>query len=234
MYNVLGSGNPYVNMFCEEIYTEGEPTGNYRAFYDFYKPGNDLPEVGLYYKFMPKVDGKLKVQVWANKGNRNTYLINGETKEVVAYSAEGYVNGQKINTDVPVMDETTGEQKLDNDGNPVWEQILKFFTAEEIAARHAEAKVVEGVDTAPYVIDTGGQPFWGWITFDVTAGSSYWLFQDSSQVGFGGFEFSGSTGISIVKSANEVAAPRYNLAGQKVSNDYKGVVIQNGHKFMVK
>lgn len=234
MYNVLGSGNPYVNMFCEEIYTEGEPTGNYRAFYDFYKPGNDLPEVGLYYKFMPKVDGKLKVQVWANKGNRNTYLINGETKEAVAYSAEGYVNGQKINTDVPVMDETTGEQKLDNDGNPVWEQILKFFTAEEIAARHAEAKVVEGVDTAPYVIDTGGQPFWGWITFDVTAGSSYWLFQDSSQVGFGGFEFSGSTGISNVKSANEVAAPRYNLAGQKVSNDYKGVVIQNGHKFMVK
>ena len=81
---------------------------------------------------MPKVDGKLKVQVWANKGNRNTYLINGETKEAVAYSAEGYVNGQKINTDVPVMDETTGEQKLDNDGNPVWEQILKFFTAEDV------------------------------------------------------------------------------------------------------
>ena len=234
LYNVLGTGNPYVDMFCEEIVTDGEHTGKYRAFYNFYKPGNDLPEVGLYYKFTPDRDGQLKVQVWANKGNRNTYLINGETLEAVPYSAEGYVNGQKDNTDIPEIDEETGQQKVDNDGNPVWKQILHFFTAEEIAARHAEAKVVDGVDTAPYVIDTGGQPFWGWITFDVTANSTYWLFQDSSQVGFGGFEFVASAGISNVKAADNAAAVRYNLAGQKVSEGYKGVVIQNGRKIMQK
>ena len=234
MYNVLGTGNPYVDMFCEEIYTDGEPTGKYRAFYNFYKPGMDMPEVGLYYKFMPDRDGQLKVQIWANKGNRNTYLINGETKEAVSYTAEGYVNGQKENTDIPEIDEEKGEQKLDNEGNPVFKQILKFFTAEEIAARHAEAKVVDGVDTAPYVIDTGGQPFWGWITFDVTANNTYWLFQDSSQVGFGGFEFVASAGINNVTTVNNAAAPRYNLAGQKVSQDYKGLVMQNGRKFMQK
>lgn len=230
MYNILGTGNPYVKMMCEEIVTDGEHTGTYRAFYDFYKPGNTMPLVGLYYKFTPEKDGKLKVQVWANKGNRNTYLINGETLEAVAYSAEGYVNGQKDNTDIPEIDEETGQQKLDNDGNPVWKQILHFFTAEEIAARHAEAKG----DTAPYVIDTGAQPFWGWITFDVTANNTYWLFQDSSQIGFGGFEFTVSAGISNVKTANEAAATRYNLAGQKVSENYKGIVLQNGRKFIVK
>lgn len=234
MYNVLGTGNPYVKMMCEEIVTDGEHTGKYRAFYDFYKPGNTMPLVGLYYKFTPEKDGKMRVQVWANKGSRNTYLINGETLLAVPYTAEGYVNGQKDNTDIPVIDEETGQQKLDNDGNPVWQQILHFFSAEEIAARHAEAKVVDGVDTAPYVIDTGAQPFWGWITFDVTANNTYWLFQDSSQIGFGGFEYTVAAGISNVKAANDVVAPRYNLAGQKVSENYKGIVLQNGHKFVVK
>lgn len=44
------------------------------------------------------------------------------------------------------------------------------------------------------------------------------------------------TGISTISSdakANE-NAPIYNLAGQKVGKDYKGVVIQNGKKFILK
>lgn len=41
------------------------------------------------------------------------------------------------------------------------------------------------------------------------------------------------TGINNVK-ANAENAVRYNLAGQKVSNDYKGVVIENGKKVVVK
>jgi hypothetical protein len=41
----------------------------------------------------------------------------------------------------------------------------------------------------PYIIAGGNQAFWGWITFEVEAGESYWLFQHSSQVGFAGYEF---------------------------------------------
>ena len=44
---------------------------------------------------------------------------------------------------------------------------------------------------------------------------------------------SGGTGINNVK-ANAENAVRYNLAGQKVSNDYKGVVIENGKKMLNK
>lgn len=226
LYFAMGSGNPYVNMNCEEIYTDGDPSGTYRAKYDFYKPGMNMPQVGLYYKFTCKVDGKMKIQLWANKGNRNTYLINGQTKEAVNYAAEGYINGQKVK---------------DAEGNPVknteGKEIMKFFTPEEIQALHNDAKVVDGVDTAPYVIAAGNQAFWGWITFDVQAGVDYWLFQDSSQVGFGGYEFTtgGGTGISTVKTAEQNAnAQRYNLSGQKVANDFKGIVILNGRKMIQK
>ncbi len=43
-----------------------------------------------------------------------------------------------------------------------------------------------------------------------------------------------ATGISIVKSAAQQESVRYNLAGQKVDESYKGVVIMNGKKVVVK
>ena len=51
------------------------------------------------------------------------------------------------------------------------------------------------------------------------------------------FYFSGtSTGISnvAVDSMLDQNAPMYNLAGQRVSNDYKGIVVKNGRKYLAK
>ena len=42
-----------------------------------------------------------------------------------------------------------------------------------------------------------------------------------------------ATGISSVESKQQPSV-RYNLAGQKVGADYKGVVIENGKKVVVK
>ena len=44
----------------------------------------------------------------------------------------------------------------------------------------------------------------------------------------------GSAGISTVKAQKTQNNVIYNLAGQKVDNSYKGVVIVNGKKFMQK
>lgn len=44
----------------------------------------------------------------------------------------------------------------------------------------------------------------------------------------------GQTAINTVKTEMNVNAPMYNLAGQRVSKEFKGVVIQDGKKFMNK
>lgn len=60
----------------------------------------------------------------------------------------------------------------------------------------------------------------------------------SSQDGSGHYKISttsASTGISkITTTTNTVDAPMYNLAGQRVDSNYKGVVIQNGKKVVRK
>ena len=47
-------------------------------------------------------------------------------------------------------------------------------------------------------------------------------------------DLSGSTGISTVKANAANNAAIFNLAGQKVANDYKGIVIKNGRKMIQK
>lgn len=50
-----------------------------------------------------------------------------------------------------------------------------------------------------------------------------------------GTNFGETTGISSVENKVEKAdAPVYNLAGQLVGKDYKGLVIKNGKKFVIK
>ena len=44
----------------------------------------------------------------------------------------------------------------------------------------------------------------------------------------------GITNVSLTTSEDDENAPIYNLAGQRVTKDYKGVLIQNGKKFMNK
>ena len=290
MFFLMGTGNGYKSLYVEEIYTDGEATGNYRPYYtyiDYEKGETGLPGYGLYYKFSPSTSGKLKVCVWVNKGNRKTFVVKASTGKpltpYVDYTFEGYVNGQN------------------EDGHP------KFLTADEIKARHDDYDAEQqgkGKDPmSPYVIDCGTQAVWGWICFDVEMGESYIIYQQSSQLGFGGFEYTpngmpvetfvgspagglpdefaakvnsdgvaqnvengnstinfntsnmavtavGSstptdvvpgakitevpTIINTVKEAVNVNAPIYNLAGQKVSKNSKGVLIQNGKKVVKK
>ena len=47
-------------------------------------------------------------------------------------------------------------------------------------------------------------------------------------------DLSGTDGIETVKANKAFDGAIYNLAGQKVNANYKGVVIQNGKKFIQK
>lgn len=54
-------------------------------------------------------------------------------------------------------------------------------------------------------------------------------------MGFFGFKYTIADGINnITTDAANANAPIYNLAGQQVSKDFKGVCIQNGKKFINK
>ena len=313
MLFVMGTGNGYATIMAEYYYSDDKGDFFTRASYtyiDYEKGETGIPAYGLYYQFTPKVSGKLKVNVWNNKGNRKTFVVKASDGKPLTpyadYTFDGYVNGQNTNTDQPKIDPETGEQVKDNEGNPVWIQAPTYFTADEIKARHEAAKVVDGVDSAPYVIDAGNQAVWGWITFDVAAGESYVVYQQSSQLGFGGYDFTpeggatesyvscldmggetsivmntefmsvvdengaatnltdegsvvnfgttnmavkavggaepdslepdfDATGVSVIKADfNNANAPVYNLAGQRVNEGFKGVVLQNGKKFIQK
>ncbi len=226
-YYVQGTGNPCVGMGVEEIVRDGEPTGEYRATYVYYGPEdggnykNEMPMQGLYYKFTPKVDGTLKLQVWSNKGNRNTYVVEESSKQPVAYTAEGYINGQNEPKEAVVNGET------------VTYNAKKYLTAAEIQEIHDAAKVVDGVDTAPYVIGAGNQAFWGYLFVQVEAGKTYWLFQDSSQIGFGGYEFTFEGG-----EQPQVNYTYYTLTFPEVKEsyadgDFSMVITDNNGKFTV-
>lgn len=73
---------------------------------------------------------------------------------------------------------------------------------------------------------------YGTITFNVKAGSKYYVMIQGSKMGFAGFTFpaaGGESGIASVKAAKANAA-EYNLAGQKVAASFKGLVIKEGKK----
>ena len=219
---IAGTGVPAVSMVAEEIYTDGKATGKYRVVYTTFDPekGGE-PQSGLYYKFTTKADGALKVGIWANKGNRLTFLVDGDTKQCSPYLVEGYINGQTWKEE----DVEAGLCTADQVGQKKW------LSNDDIRALGSADK--------PWVIGAGNQPFWGDVVIDAKAGKTYWLFQSNSQIGFQKYTFYPGkskedvvTGIETIKTVPENAnAPMYNLAGQKVSKDYKGVKVQNGRKF---
>ena len=77
----------------------------------------------------------------------------------------------------------------------------------------------------------------GTVTFSVAEGGTYYVLAAGTRMGFYGFKYvtDTSTGISDIqapKSSKDGAT--FNLLGQKVANDAKGIVIKNGKKFINK
>lgn len=219
IYYVQGKGNP-VNIdkvTFEEVVTDGTPTGIFRAFWDdsYYAPDGSagLPKNGTYVTLTPKVKGTIKVTVWINKG-RDVYIVKASDAKALALGTEvtvsGYINGQ--NNEVEEGSPLQGYPKMQ----------------ENIAT-----KGTEGTDA--YVVGPGNQAFWGYLTFTAEANETYYVFNKNTQIGFGGFEFTPSgTSISDITATDDANAPVYNLAGQRVSKDTKGLLIKNGKKFINK
>ena len=93
----------------------------------------------------------------------------------------------------------------------------------------------DGTDMAGFEGFTVAEKFYGTYSFNVKAGSTYKVWCDGSKLGFYGFELSDqATAVKGIKNIAENNGVAYNLAGQKVGKDYKGVVIMNGRKMIQK
>ena len=96
-------------------------------------------------------------------------------------------------------------------------------------------KVVKDEDAVSVKIEDEDKNVFPFVTFDVAAGDIELTYPTGS-LNFYAFSFlaDGETANAIqnVKVAENANAQMYNLAGQKVGKDYKGVVIQNGRKFV--
>lgn len=192
---IQGTGNPAAEIKAETVmqddipatyFYNGQEYTKYRPAYTFYNPDGSLgvPEMGLHYQFTASTAGTIKIGVWVNKGNRDTYVVDAATALPVAYKAEGYINGQN--------------HKILPEGATDSVSVKKYLSSEEIDSIHKAAKVnaETGEDSAPYVIGAGNQPFFGYITFEMEAGKTYYVFCASTQLGFNGWEFTatGSAG----------------------------------------
>ena len=74
----------------------------------------------------------------------------------------------------------------------------------------------------------------GVVKINVAEGGTYYILAAGTKLGFYGFKYEvgTSTGISSVKAEAAQNGKTYNLAGQQVSDSYKGMVIKNGKKYV--
>lgn len=97
--------------------------------------------------------------------------------------------------------------------------------------QEADAVLVKGLDESDPEKETKVYPA---VTVEVAAGEVVLTYPTGS-MNFYGFEAgSGATAIHTVKAAQANDGAVYNLAGQKVANDFKGIVIKNGKKMQQK
>ncbi len=219
MLFLMGTGNGYATLLAEYFYSESQAQYMTRPAYtyiDYENGATGTPAYGLYYKLTPKVDGVLKFNTWVNKGNRKTFVVkasDGKPLEpYVDYTFDGYVNGQN--------------DKIDDVDHP------HYFTADEIKARHDESGTVN-----KYVIEKGNQAVWGWITLNVSANESYYIYQQSSQLGFGGYTFTPNNGVAedypaITDAASKALASAFaavvDANGKATNVTIEGSVVEFG------
>ena len=209
-YIVAGNGNPGLEAY--EYYFTNSDKGRVgpRYYETYWTIGcGSLPLKGCYYKINSKAAGTIIIGFFLNKNlaSNSLIILDGSTKAPLAtdkISISAF--RQNCNYEVEKGSETK----------------LGVYTLDE---NYLVQNAVMASDT--------NRPLYGYVSFDLAANTDYYMFSPKSQMGVYGFYFSagGTDGIANVKAELDADAPVYNLAGQQVTKDYKGVKVQNGKKF---
>lgn len=197
------NGNPSLSY---KAYWEETNNGNsFRVSETLWTPeANQMPAKGLYYEFTPSAAGDLLLGIIVWRPGNQVYVFEKSTMTqfpTSALSIDGYVNNNTV----------------------IWGNNEKAFSTINMTDNHDYQ--VEGIP---------GKQIIGFMTLGgLEKDKTYVLLSPNGQPGLYGFYFQpgGETAISTVKATLDADAPIFNLAGQQVSKDYKGVKVQNGKKF---
>ena len=183
--------------------------------------------------------------------NKGKDTPNWVVKDFVAYTA-GKNNGKLVKEAEPTgcvyKFETTkagtltvGVQLSPNKGlhvlNSSFEDIDLASYNLPASKDATESQKLTTNDKGEAIIPDDGAKSNGVITFNVESNGTYYVLAAGTKLGFFGFTYTVGTptGISTISSvASAKSTATYNLAGQQVSDSYKGIVIQNGKKFLKK
>lgn len=200
------TGNPAMEAI-EYFFTNSDgATVGPRYVETFWEPGcGKLPAKGEYFEVTFSQAGTFMAGMFINRPNSNLYILEKSSIQLLPASAieiQGYVNNNTV---------TYGG---------LTEPFQTLKVNDDYTISHSNPE-----------IGLPGKQILAFVTFDVEA-KTYLMFNPKNQLGIYGFYFqSGGTDIQNIKTSESSGAPLYNLAGQKVSKDYKGVKVQNGRKF---
>lgn len=253
-YGIIGKGNPVMSQ--QEGWQEGDNGWSYKVWDAVYwTPGcGSLPMQGEYIKVTTNRNGQITIGAFINKGGGDSghghrlYIVDESTKD------EGYVPiaPERITVKGTFQNNTwvPEEKKIMQDENGNWIEVMDEETGENVKwypfGESPELPMVipmtENYSVFEYTTQKGevtffNRPFLGLISFDVKKDVTYWMFNPTSQLGFYGFklEVSGEdAGVNSIATAEAENNVRYNLSGQQVTGAFKGIVVKNGKKMVVK
>lgn len=166
------------------------------------------------------------------KKNANLKEQLGATAYCAGNGQDGKLTGGSVYFFEPALDGTLSVGFVLNSGKAFYIQECSGEEPQDVTFTtvDAEGSAVELVCGGTLESKLTG----GLSTFAVSKGKKYAVYCAGSKLGFYGFKFEITSGISNLEVENAADNTTYNVAGLKVSENTKGLVIKSGKKFVNK
>lgn len=188
-----------------------KPGVEYGIYAYYYSTG--LSQAGVYWITVGKVIVPADLSISTTIANAKNSNIEGTTAklDITLKNNSTYDYSDRIDVDI---------YSLDENNDTYWEKEQRFNI--EIPA--GQTKVVKDYEVTGLEI---GKKYIAYIYY-YSEGDYQW--GDRTEV----FTMVTPTAINTVKTEQQKDTPTYNLRGQRVSPNHKGIIIKNGKKYLVK
>jgi hypothetical protein len=162
----------------------------------------------------------LKFSYKANKEAKTSTQCHGNPGAYMHWGAIGDVNftedWQEFDADFTVPNEADGMQTIAFNMAEIKEAC--DYEIKDVQWYLVDPSLDEGLTYENLINETGTENFW----VKISAGTDPYQYE------------AGEQGIATVVNNNIAPAAIYNMAGQRVSKNFKGIVVKNGNKYVVK